>query len=71
VKQQPKQLASTRVHGGFIICQRGLDDQSLDGADEEDRRKAATAQAAGASRVIHAVNQYDRYFNHPGWKPLG
>jgi hypothetical protein len=32
--------------------------------------KSKTSPAAGAEQVVRAVNQYGRYFNHPGWKPL-
>jgi hypothetical protein len=32
--------------------------------------KAKVAPAAGAVQTVGAVNQYDRYFKHPGWKPM-
>ena len=32
--------------------------------------KSATKPTAGAIQTVRAVNQYGRYFNHPGWKPL-
>jgi len=33
--------------------------------------KIRTTPAAGAMQTVRAVNQYGRYFNHPGWKPVG
>lgn len=33
--------------------------------------RAKTKPAAGAVQAVRAVNQYGRYFNHPGWKPMG
>lgn len=39
------------------------------GADAMQGKSKATP-AAGAAQVVRAVNQYGRYFNHPGWKPL-
>ena len=41
----------------------------LAGADAM-QGKSKTTPAAGAAQVVRAVNQYGRYFNHPGWKPL-
>jgi len=41
----------------------------LDGAAAMQGKSTATP-AAGAAQVVRAVNQYGRYFNHPGWKPL-
>ncbi|WP_291986166.1 hypothetical protein [Candidatus Accumulibacter sp. ACC007] len=32
--------------------------------------KAKVAPAAGAVQTVGAVNQYGRYFKHPGWKPM-
>ena len=26
--------------------------------------------AKGAVEIVKAVNEYGRFFNHPGWKPL-
>ena len=26
--------------------------------------------AAGAHRIVTALNQYGRHFEHPGWQPL-
>jgi hypothetical protein len=34
------------------------------------RGKAAGQPASGAKRVIAALNQYGRHFEHPGWQPL-
>lgn len=33
--------------------------------------KSKTTPSAGAVQAVRAVNQYGRYFDHPGWKPLG
>lgn len=43
----------------------------LVGGAEAMQGKSKSAPAAGAARLVRAVNQYGRYFNHPGWKPLG
>jgi len=32
--------------------------------------KAKTKPAAGAVQAVRAVNQYGKFFDHPGWKPL-
>jgi hypothetical protein len=32
--------------------------------------KSKTTPAAGAVQAVRAANQYGRFFNHPGWKPL-
>lgn len=32
--------------------------------------KTKTTPGAGAVQAVRAVNEYGRYFNHPGWKPL-
>jgi hypothetical protein len=32
--------------------------------------KSKTKPAAGAVQAVRAVNQYGKYFDHPGWKPL-
>ena len=32
--------------------------------------KAPGQPASGAKRVISALNQYGRHFEHPGWQPL-
>lgn len=42
----------------------------LAGADAM-QGKSKTTPAAGAVQTMRTVNQYGRYFNHPGWKPLG
>jgi hypothetical protein len=41
----------------------------IGGADAMQGKSKATP-AAGATQVVRAVNDYGRYFNHPGWKPL-
>lgn len=32
--------------------------------------KAAVEPAKGAIKAVHALNEYGRYFDHPGWKAL-
>ena len=32
--------------------------------------KSKTKPAAGAVQPVRAVNQYGKFFDHPGWKPL-
>ncbi|SBT03219.1 conserved exported hypothetical protein [Candidatus Accumulibacter aalborgensis] len=39
------------------------------GADAMQGKSKATP-AAGAAQTIGAVNQYGRYFQHPGWQPI-
>ncbi len=41
----------------------------LAGADAM-QGKGGTEPAAGAERVISALNAYGNYFNHPGWRSL-
>jgi hypothetical protein len=33
--------------------------------------KGAGKPADGAHKIVVAANNYGRYFDHPGWKPLG
>lgn len=33
--------------------------------------KEKTGQEQGAVRVVRALDAYGKYFDHPGWKPLG
>lgn len=33
--------------------------------------KSKTKPANGALRAVQAINNYGRYFNHPGWKNIG
>jgi hypothetical protein len=33
--------------------------------------KSKTTPAGGAVQAARTLNRYGRYFNHPGWKPLG
>jgi hypothetical protein len=33
--------------------------------------KSKTPPRTGAVHAVRAVNDYGRYFDHPGWKPLG
>lgn len=35
------------------------------------RGGSETTPAAGAAQAVEAVNDYGRYFDHPGWQPLG
>lgn len=42
----------------------------LAGADAM-QGKSKTAASAGAVQAVRAVNAYGKYFDHPGWKPLG
>jgi hypothetical protein len=35
-----------------------------------DQMKSGKDAAAGAHKVVVAANDYARYFDHPGWKPL-
>ena len=44
--------------------------QLIAGADVM-KAKSKIAPATGAEQVVRAVNDYGRYFDHPGWKPLG
>lgn len=39
------------------------------GADALQGKSQATP-ASGATQVVHALNEYGRYFDHPGWLPL-
>lgn len=39
------------------------------GADAMQGKSKATP-VAGAAQTVGAVNQYGRYFQHPGWKPI-
>lgn len=32
--------------------------------------KSRTVPAKGAVQTVRAMNEYGRYFSHPGWKPL-
>lgn len=32
--------------------------------------KSTLTPAKGAVEIVKAVNEYGRFFNHPGWKPL-
>lgn len=42
----------------------------LAGADAMQGKSKKTPRA-GAVQAVRAVNEYGRYFNHSGWKPLG
>ena len=42
----------------------------LEGADAM-RGKSQSAPSAGGIHVMRALDAYGRYFDHPGWKPLG
>ncbi len=40
------------------------------GADAMAGKDAKVRPAQGAVQVLTALNDYGRYFNHPGWKPI-
>jgi hypothetical protein len=42
----------------------------LAGADAM-QGKGSGSPASGAHKVVVAANDYGRYFDHPGWKPIG
>ena len=42
----------------------------LVGAADVMQGKAAGDAAAAAHRTAMALNDYGRYFSHPGWQPL-
>jgi hypothetical protein len=42
----------------------------LAGADAMQGKGTGSA-ASGAHKVVVAANDYGRYFDHPGWKPIG
>jgi hypothetical protein len=43
-------------------------EQIIDGAAD---MKAATGRDRGAVKVVRALDQYGKYFDHAGWQPLG
>jgi hypothetical protein len=32
--------------------------------------KGATGRNQGAEKIVHALSQYDDYFDHADWRPL-
>lgn len=40
------------------------------GVDALAGKNAKVRPAQGAGQVVTALNEYGRYFNHPGWKPI-
>jgi hypothetical protein len=42
----------------------------LAGADAMEGKSAGVLPRAGAVRVVQALDDYGRHFNHPGWQPL-
>jgi hypothetical protein len=42
-------------------------EQIVDGAAE---MKAATGRDRGAAKIVRALGQYGKYFDHAGWQPL-
>ncbi len=40
------------------------------GVDAMAGKNAKVRPAQGAGQVVTALNEYGRYFNHPGWKPI-
>lgn len=43
----------------------------LEGADAMRGKSQTSAPSAGGIHVMRALDAYGRYFDHPGWKPLG
>ena len=58
-KLEPAADANLHLIGAALVA----------GADAMQGKSKATP-AAGAAQAVRALNQYGRYFNHPGWKPL-
>lgn len=50
--------ADEQLHGVLAVLTEGID--ALRGQAPED----------GAVKVVTALNEYGKYFDHPGWKPL-
>jgi hypothetical protein len=40
------------------------------GADSMTGKNAKVRPAQGAAQVVTALNEYGRYFDHPGWQPV-
>lgn len=40
------------------------------GAEAMEGKNKELDRRGGAEKVMHALENYDRYFNHPGWRPL-
>jgi hypothetical protein len=40
------------------------------GVDAMAAKNPSVQPAQGATTVVAALNEYGRYFNHPGWKPI-
>jgi hypothetical protein len=58
---KPEPAADANLH--LIIAELVAGAEAMQG-------KSKATPAAGAAQVVRAVNQYGKYFNHPGWKPL-
>jgi hypothetical protein len=42
----------------------------MSGVEAMEGKEKDVSPLAGASRVGQALNEYGRYFDHPGWKKL-
>lgn len=40
------------------------------GAEAMEGKNKELDRRGGAAKVMHALENYDRYFDHPGWRPL-
>lgn len=40
------------------------------GAEAMEGKNKELDRRGGAMKVMHALDNYDRYFDHPGWRPL-
>jgi hypothetical protein len=40
------------------------------GAEAMEGKNKKLDRRGGAAKVMHALENYDRYFDHPGWRPL-
>ncbi|MCK0507268.1 hypothetical protein [Aromatoleum anaerobium] len=45
--------------------------QLQDGADRFGGKTAGAARGEGVAPIVSALNDYGRYFDHPGWQPVG
>lgn len=41
----------------------------MQGAAALEGKQKGVTREQGANRIVHALENYDRYFDHPGWKP--
>ncbi|MGH6628942.1 MAG: hypothetical protein ACREB3_04345 [Burkholderiales bacterium] len=40
------------------------------GAEQMQGKTANATRMGGAVKVVHVLDNYDTYFDHPGWKPI-